>query len=169
LKIMDPELNLESPKGKNVHASKLFAAWFKDHVIMGTYQIQIVKCGNNDCTTCKAVRNPSVHHQVKVGLPYPEEDPCNKPHSKDFDEMFGIRNLEILPSTAGKSEEQTIDAIRAGKSLLSGQRVRTTITCSECDKPRCVYSQYELAGLVFGSFDCADERAWLRWCPVSAH
>ena len=99
IKSIDESLNWDAPIMKDFMKSAGFSAFWKAHVIVGEYVLQYIKCGKDDCLICEPVRNPEAWTALKNGIPFPKLDDSQL-HYKKFEELFGERNVELLPLEA---------------------------------------------------------------------
>ena len=147
IKSIDESLNWDAPIMKDFMKSAGFSAFWKAHVIVGEYVLQYIKCGKDDCLICEPVRNPEAWTALKNGIPFPELDDSQL-HYKKFEELFGERNVELLPSKlvgcveGASASDLQLDSERS--KIFTGARVRMVIECEECSKWRCVFSEYTL-------------------------
>ena len=118
---------------------------FLDHCTkQRTYFFSIKKCGKEDCTTCKPVRLPPDVFQQLFHLPDPTPSIENEGHYKCFNDCYGMdTSEEYRPSfnvNANKGHQIPFNPVK--QHVLN---TRLTLECSECSKPRLIYSKNKLA------------------------
>ena len=74
-----------------------------------------------------------------------------------YEEVVGSETTDKHRPSFGTGGNQ-IDSDR--KDLLVSTRVRTTVTCCECFKPRCVYSRYTLTSAQLEEISCLECETW---------
>ena len=104
------------------------------------YVFGIKKCGKTDCHICKPPRLPvdifkELHH-------LPDPTPDDPLHYKSFGDLYGTLTTEKhRPSVKNKSGR-----LAHGIPFTpNAQTARDLVLCSECLKPRVVYSQRKLS------------------------
>ena len=145
-----PTLDLEKLKKAECRKCKEYVDWKKEHCRETQYTFQIRKC--NDPRCCP----PKQSHRDLSWLPEPVLD-SSKEHYKPYLEVKGQQTDEsdrpsLKPSKAGKKTKKAT-ATSAEKSTAatfenpfqSAQTARATVTCTECQKPRVVYSNKKLS------------------------
>ena len=106
------------------------------------YFFSIKKCGSTTCSICCPPRLPvdifdTLHH-----LPDPVPDSTGE-HYKDFDDIYGSDTSEKhCPSLADSSRKP--HGIPFQRSAQYAKNVNETIKCTECLKPRVLYSKNKL-------------------------
>jgi hypothetical protein len=124
-------------------AHPILEAILTNHCIMGSYFFQFCKVPNCTCMACDlGVIKPGRLSDEELKnlhfIPCPMLNPCDKEHFLPFDQLFGT-------DTSEKDSPPTGSKVRAdvpcGKQT---QKVRATITCHSCSKPRVLYSEKSL-------------------------
>ena len=78
-------------------------------------------------------------------LPLPLLDKSNKEHYQKFRDLYGQLSTEVdRPSLVPTPSEESKERDKGRKAILVCGKVRCTVTCGECHKPRCVYSMSKL-------------------------
>jgi hypothetical protein len=60
-------------------------------------------------------------------------------HYKDFDELYGTKTKEFLPSASDSTKE----IIPTG--IINNNHIRKFVNCTICNKPRCIFSKNALS------------------------
>ena len=107
---------------------------------------QVKKCSDSACYYCRQhpVRLPQ---DIFTGLQFVPPPLLNssKDHYKKFSDLYGeIPSDKDRPSCTPVPSEEEKQVDRGRKSLLVRGKVRGCIACSECNKPRCIYSHSKL-------------------------
>lgn len=117
------------------------------HCHRSTYALQLCKCLRDTCAYCLThlLRMSMKEFNSLCYLPLPILDSTMQ-HYKPFKDLYSqLPNERDRPSlgTTKHSDEEEVD--KANRKLLSSSgRVRAAVTCGECFKPRCVYSEAAL-------------------------
>ena len=99
------------------------------------------KCGKLDCSICKPPRLPEDVFKQLCHLPDPVPD--TDMHYKSFTSLYGTLTTEKhLPSLKSKGKSS-----HGIPFSLNSHTARVLILCSECLRPRVVYSQRKLSVL----------------------
>ena len=108
-----------------------------------TYFFCVKKCGNIECTTCKAVRcSPDVFEQLH-DLPDPTPSLDNEGHYMHFNDIYGSDTSEkYKPSLVCNTSKGHQIPFNPVKQHVLNTRLK--IECSECCKPRLVYSKFKI-------------------------
>jgi len=114
-------------------ADTLDDAFMKAHCILRRYFFAFKKCESIGCK-CRMVKVPfSVFSRLK--FPDPTIDPEQKDHYMPFAKAYELAETkEVLPAPEKKAAASS-DHLR-----YIGALVVEYIRCTECNKPRCVYS-----------------------------
>ena len=140
---IDPNLKMGDLNQDTLKDAKDLQEFMKTHCNSARYLFQIKKCGKDTCSYCTT--HPVQLHQSEFDklkfIPLPLIN-ATKDHYKKFDELYGQPPSEVdrpsLSSGSVPSEAKAVD--RENKKLLVAAKVRSTIICLECNKPRCIYS-----------------------------
>ena len=116
---------------------------FLDHFCVDRrYFFSIKKCGSTTCSICRPPQLPvdifdTLHH-----LPDPVPDSTGE-HYKDFDDIYGSNTTEKhRPSLADSSRKP--HGLPFQPNAQYAKNVNETIKCTECLKPRVLYSKNKL-------------------------
>ena len=147
VQFLEPSIDSEkSMTSKIINESEPLRKFIETHCNMSDYVFQVKKCMDNSCLHC-------AHHPVRMSkedfqslcyLPLPLLDP-QKESFLPFNELYGQKPSDKDQPTKGSyshQEAKELDSKR--KSLLINGKVRRTITCRECFKPRCIYASQKL-------------------------
>ena len=109
------------------------------------------------CSTCQPFTLPEEEAKVLHHLPDPMLQHSNADHFQAFSSVYGKPTTEKdRPSLkAGAAADRT--AADKPPFTLKAERVRKTIECTECDRPRCVYSEQKLTPGQHSELDQAHE------------
>lgn len=132
-----PDIDLQKLTAKDMANKEGFQQFLKTHCRARQYSFQIRKCGEIPCQAgvCKKPRSDL---QNLYWLPDPQPDPTNPGHFLPFAKLKGDDTQELhCPSLQRKADEQG-SKIPAG--MVVGQKLRSTVRCGECSKPRGIYS-----------------------------
>ena len=146
LHTIDPALMQDLTQKKTLEIKADLQAFLKTHAWLGHYVFQLRKCSG--CSVWTPYRLPEEvlnDDGVLPWLPDPiwssQEDteylPFNEEIEQETTESFRPPLREAM-----LDEDRTSDAQH--KDILISAKVRTTVSCIACDKPRCVYSKYAL-------------------------
>ena len=103
------------------------------------YAFGIKKCGESGCSICQPPQLPQdvfnkLHH-------IPDPVPENDQHYNSFAALHGTPTMERDGPSTKKEDSRKEHGILFNPN---GQTARATIMCSECLRPRVIYSQYKL-------------------------
>lgn len=120
------------------------------HCHVRHYSFQVKKCGADVCEfgVCRPPRLPLEEFQQLTWLPDPMPDAERPGHYKTYSELKGkATSGEHRPSLQTKATHDAAVLEQQGcpNSFLTAQRVRGTVECKECQKPRCFYSRTMLS------------------------
>lgn len=141
---LDPNLEPKMKAKKDISKCQALKA-FMDHCCrIRHYSFSIKKCGKHDCAIClPPVLSPDVFSTLAF-LPDPVPDPDNDQHYKKFDDLYGTFTNEShrpsLKDDGGKKPHE----IPFSPSGQTAANVGEVIFCSECFRPRVMYSQRKL-------------------------
>ena len=130
-------------------------SFMSKHCRIRHYTFQIMKCMDETC--CLEKRLPIEVFSSLSWIPdqVPEDDAFEK--YLPYEEVVGTETTDKHRPSLGTGGNQ-IDSDR--KDLLVSTRVRTTVTCWECFKPRCVYSRYVLTPAQLEEISCLECETW---------
>ena len=138
---IDPTLSRSDTTQQLIKSKDKFNAFIDHCCVKRHYFFAIKKCGADDCELCAP---PTLPREVFESL-HQFPDPTKMTGSdsfKPFREVWGkATNEDARPSTASVPQQ---DRQREGNVALKSETARQTISCSECQKPRCVYANKRL-------------------------
>eukprot|EP00117_Sycon_ciliatum_P029367 scpid23388/ scgid23400/ len=143
---VDPGIDItnSAPHQKDLKPKERLQGFLQTHSRQRHYSFQLRKCEKDPCEfgLCKPRRSPTA---VQLDwLPDPVIDDADPQHYLPYSKVKGRDTDDAsrpsLQKCATKAVEQGCPV-----SLLTSQRVRRTVTCSECQKCRCVYSKVALS------------------------
>lgn len=106
------------------------------------YSFSIKKCGSTACSICAPPRLPAEVFETLHYLPDPVPDVTGE-HYKQFDTVYGTCTTErYCPSLVEKSKKS--HGMPFQPNAQFARCVCETLQCSECLKPRVLYSQRKL-------------------------
>lgn len=118
----------------------------KSHCHASAYAFQIKKCSDATCFYCMQHLPrllPEEFERLHF-LPLPLLD-TSEQHYLKFEELYGKQpSNSDQPSKVATPSEESKKNDKARKSVLVAGKVRATIVCGECFKPRCVYDHFAL-------------------------
>mmetsp|Transcript_37677 Transcript_37677/g.112456 ORF Transcript_37677/g.112456 Transcript_37677/m.112456 type:complete len:1111 (-) Transcript_37677:584-3916(-) len=160
VKEIDP--NWESTMTTKAAVAKLpkLTSFLETHTVCDKYIVCIFNCGRaGDCPfDCPPLRMPLAAYKELIGdrlksgckiVPQPEHTPASgKEHFDTYENLKGRPTSEkhypsYTPATRASSSATAADAAtqkKAGAELWHATKARLTIGCSECGKPRCLFS-----------------------------
>lgn len=108
-----------------------------DRCLERHYSFQIRRCKDINC--CSPIE------KVWEWLPDPVEDASGN-HYKKFEDFLGhVTDEKDRPSSRGQPTAAVAQELQGCKnSVLVAQNVRSTVTCTECMKPRCIYAKIKV-------------------------
>ena len=126
--------------------------FLETHCKLRQFSFQVKKCGDDICEfgVCKPPRLPQEIFNCLNWLPDPIHDDDSPGHYKGYHSLKGIETSEDhCPSLQSKSQRDTslLQEQGCSNSFFTAQRVRLTVICTECSKPRCIYSQTALSSV----------------------
>jgi len=121
---------------------------FVDHCCISRHYFFVIKkCGSQNCSICSPPRSPadifaSLH---QIPDPVPDGD-----HYKPFHELYGKVNTSEMHRPSLKKENTVVMAtnkrtVPIKTSAQTANSVKSTVQCTECNKPRVLYSQKALS------------------------
>ena len=106
------------------------------------YSFSIKKCGSTACSICAPPRLPGEVFETLHYLPDPVPDMTGE-HYKEFEALYGTCTTEkYCPSLVEKSHKS--HGMPFQPNTQFARCVCVTLQCSECLKPRVLYSQHKL-------------------------
>ena len=131
---IDSQLSIEKTTKKEIMKAKSFLEFVDKHCRQRHYSFQIRKCSDPLC--CSPLRCPQTVFDSLHWLPDLMLDK-DKAHYKVFQDVFGKTTSEAdRPSIAQSKQREEHPS-----SNYTAAKVRSTVKCLACDKPRCVYSE----------------------------
>ena len=112
------------------------------------YSFQIRKCGLPDCAfgLCKPPRLPPDVFNSLAWLPDPVVQEASPDHYQPYSAVKGKQTTDQnRPSLQAKGALLQEAEQGCSSAMFTAQRVRSTVQCTKCLKPRCIYSQAALA------------------------
>ena len=140
LQSVDASLQQSDTTAAKVKDKVAFQQFRSKHMVARHYFISLKKCGETTCSTCQPFTLPEEEAKVLHHLPDPMLQHSNADHFQAFSSVYGKPTTEKdRPSLKpGAAADRT--AADKPPFTLKAERVRKTIECTECDRPRCVYS-----------------------------
>lgn len=163
LQKIDPSYNKDiTEQARFAREMPILDKFIADHVVFTPYSAQFRKCGRENCVnpTCSKFRSSEKDRDLILQLqPAPTEDPSNPGHflsrvdalkKAEDNPITAAKDLRDLPS---KKEDPSSDKSKKKKDRENGKNVhnwkatavRALVTCSNCGKPRCLFSKKELS------------------------
>lgn len=161
LRTIDPNYNKDvTDHARFSREMPVLHKFFADHVIFTPYSAQFRKCGSKTCINpnCSKFRSSEEDRDLVLQLtPTPTEDPSNQGHflsradalkkAKD-NPKAAAKDLKDLPS---KKEDPSSDKSKKTQDKENGKKVtnwkatsvRDVVICSNCGKPRCLFTKKE--------------------------
>ena len=146
LHLIEPALSPDKLTAADLQTSPALKTFLETHCHSSHYVFQIRKCLDPSCYYCQ-------QHPIRVDpekimelsfLPLPLLD-VTKEHYSSFTDLCGSQPSEKdRPSLQQSGDPDAIDADAKHKHLFYSSKVRGTLHCQECFKPRCVYSARKL-------------------------
>ncbi len=147
---VDSALDIEELKKANLKKSETLQKFMKQHCHISKYAFQIRKCLLDSCQYCSShpVRISLEEFKLINFLPLPLLD-ASKDHYKPFKDIYGTTPLEKdRPSLKSTKSSEGEEVDKASRKLLSqGGKVRAVLSCGDCFKPRCVFSDTSLSDM----------------------
>ena len=144
---VDPTLTKDDLTAKGLKRAESFERFLKSHCHASQYAFQIKKCSDASCFYCleHPVRLPDSVFSTLTFLPLPLLEKSTNEHYQKYSDLYGQVPSEVgRPSLVPTPSEESKQLDKGRKSLLVCGKVRCIVTCGECYKPRCVYSQAKL-------------------------
>ena len=139
---VDPNLKVHMKGKKDLRKCPVLKA-FMDHCCqIRHYSFSIKKCGKQECNICLPPRlQPDVFSTLAF---LPDPVPADDQHYKKFDDIYGTLTSEKhRPSLKDEGCKQSHD-MPLSPSAQTAANVGELILCSECLRPRVMYSQRKL-------------------------
>ena len=140
---MDPNLDINMKK-KDLNKCPILKAFFEHCCHIRQYSFSIKKCGKQDCSICRTPRLPQDVFSTLAFLPDPVPDPDNEEHYKKFDDLYGTHTSEKHRPSLKDGSKQS-HGMPFSPSGQTAANVGELILCSECLRPRVMYSQRKLS------------------------
>ncbi|XP_046341796.2 uncharacterized protein LOC124122725 [Haliotis rufescens] len=155
---IDDKLDMNKLTKKDLEKSDKLNDFMDRHCRCRQYIFQIKKCDPHrvdDCWYCviNLPRLPDDEFEQLNFIP----DPVVSPESGDkFEEFHSVYGTDTTDSARPSLSSVTMSSIREkqNRKILTANKVRESVTCVECRKPRCVYSDTRLS--------CKDKTALIR-------
>ena len=115
---------------------------FLDHCCrIRRYSFSILKCGSSDCQVCRLPRLSRDVFDTLQHLPYPIRDGTI---FKPFCDVYGTATTEEDRPSLSSLAEKRSHGMPFSPSGQFARNVARTLTCTECGKPRVLYSSRKL-------------------------
>ena len=114
----------------------IFLKFISTHCTLRTYYFHVYKCDSDDCSFHKPLRNGPIE---SFGDPVPYTDDDGKEHyrlGEDPDEKYMPSKLE--------NPAKRKHGLPFPPTAQTALNVGITISCTECQKPRLIYSELKL-------------------------
>ena len=121
--------------------------FLKTHYHASHYAFQIKKCSDASCFYCleHPVRLLDSVFSTLIFLPLPLLEKSTNEYYQKYSDLYGQEPSEVgRASLVPTPSEESKQVDKGRKSLLVCGKVHCIVTCGECYKPRCVYSQPSL-------------------------
>ena len=138
LQDIEPEITQSDRKANVLAKRPALSAFMKHCCYERKYLFGIKKCGKLDCRTCKAPRLAENVFKDLHHIPDPVPDTSLK--YKSFDELYGT----ITTEQYRPSKSKAIASTHGIPFSPNAQTARELVCCTECLKPRVIYSQRKL-------------------------
>ena len=148
VKTIDASLQQDCLQKKGLKKAKDFQNFMDAHCHRSTYAFQLRKCLLDTCAYCSShpVRMPLEEFNSLCYLPLPILDDTGH-HFKPFKQVYGqLPSEKDRPSLGCTKNDDNDEFDKANRKILSSAgRVRAAVTCGDCFKPRCVFSEAALS------------------------
>ena len=147
VKMIDASLQQGCLRKKELMRAKDFHNFMDAHSHKSAYALQLRKCSLDTCAYCSShpVRMPLEEFNSLCYLPLPILDASGQ-HFKPFKEVYGQLPSEKDRPSLGYTKNDDYELDKANRKILSSAgRVRAAVTCGDCFKPRCVFSEAVLS------------------------
>ena len=147
---VDDTIDLENvaPRQGDLENKEQLALFLNTHCRQCHYSFQVRKCGEEVCPlgVCTAPRLPTDVFKALAWLPDPVIDQARPDHYLPYSDVKGSDTDDTThPSLQEKASRNRLEEQGCDSSMFTAQRVRLTVNCSECGKPRCLYSRTALS------------------------
>ncbi|XP_052813249.1 uncharacterized protein LOC128240590 [Mya arenaria] len=158
LRQLFPDLDLSKVNKATTSKSEAYKAWMSQHARSRNYTFQLRKCSDSSCCLPSTIPRDEL-----LWLPDPVLDEEGY-HYKPYSDVKGAEtNDDNRPSLIAKQQKQqhkpsTQQPVQHDEtedrdpemptnepSLCSVQNARAVVSCSECRKPRVIYSKHKLS------------------------
>ena len=143
---IDPTLQKDKLSSKFLKEATAYNYFIKKHCHCSHYAFQIKKCTDSSCYYCTQhpiQLTPEVFANLPF-LPLPLLD-GNKEKYLKFDEVVAKPLSEKdRPSYIPKPSDESKEIDKQNRKLLVRAKVRAVVECTDCCKPRCVFSNSKL-------------------------
>ncbi|CAG2243123.1 unnamed protein product [Mytilus edulis] len=141
---IDQDIKVTDSTQQDIKKRKLFVSFLNDHCKIAQYIFSVKKCGKTSCHVCKKPRLSNEMFESLYHLPDPEPLNCDK--YKSFDQLYGKPTSEkYRPSLVGKPSSE--HGLPFSPSSRYAKNVEMVVLCSDCDKPRVLYSKKVVRGV----------------------
>ena len=141
---IDQDIKVTDSTQQDIKKRKLFVSFLNDHCKIAQYIFSVKKCGKTSCHVCKKPCLSKEMFERLYHLPDPEPLNCDK--YKSFDQLYGKPTSEkYRPSLVGKPSSE--HGLPFSPSSQYAKNVEMVVLCSDCDKPRVLYSKKVVRGV----------------------
>ncbi|WAR09165.1 hypothetical protein MAR_019123 [Mya arenaria] len=134
VELLDPDIPIGNYTKQALKKCEAFHDYISKHCRERNYIFQVRKCDVTTC--CRPIRNPT--GVLPPFLPDPVINVLDRDHYQAFDDVLGTETTE-------KDMPSGQVATGCQNRMLVAQNVRLTVTCQECEKPRCIYAKKALS------------------------
>ena len=151
---IEPTLQQTDTTAAKVKDKAAFNQFLSKHMVSRHYFISLMKCGQPSCSLCQPFTLPEEEAKMLHHFPDPMLQKNNN-HYQAFCDVYGKSTTEkdrpsLNAGTARRSTEKPAFVLKA-------ECVRRTIDCTDCDLPRCVYSEKKLSQDTHNELDKVEE------------
>lgn len=144
---VDPTLQKDGLAQVELKKSEPLQKFIKEHCHVSKYAVQVRKCLQESCCYCSShpIHMSIEEYKAISFLPLPLLN-FTRDHYKPFAEVYGgIPNEKDRPSLKSTRSPEGENVDKANRKLLSQSgKVRAVLSCGDCFKPRCVFSDSSL-------------------------
>ncbi|VDI43104.1 Hypothetical predicted protein [Mytilus galloprovincialis] len=139
---IDQDIKVTDSTQQDIKKRKLFVSFLNDHCKIAQY----IFSGKTSCHVCKKPRLSNEMFERLYHLPDPEPLNCDKYKSFDQLHVYGKPTSEkYRPSLVGKPSSE--HGLPFSPSSQYAKNVEMVVLCSDCDKPRVLYSKKVVRGV----------------------
>lgn len=139
---VDPTLTRSDTTQTHIKSKEGLNEFFSHCCVRRQYFFSIKKCGEASCKVCGPTSLPPEVFASLHQFPDPVKSALGESY-KPFSEVWGkITTKEARPSRCAAPAQS--DRQHEGDVALKAESVRQVVLCSDCEKPRCIYSSCRL-------------------------